>query len=100
MKTLANLNLSNKSVLLRIDINSPAIKGKILDNPRFKASAETIKYLLKKKAKLTIIAHQGRKGNSDFRPLSQHAKILSRYVKNNINYVNDLFGKEAEKRIN
>ena len=80
-KTLSNINVKNKSVLLRIDINSPVVNGKILDNPRFEESAGTIKYLLDKKAKITIIAHQGRKGDRDFTSLKQHAKILSRYAR-------------------
>lgn len=100
LKTLKSLNLKGRSVLLRIDVNSPSIKGKILDNPRFKASSSTIKYLMKKKAKITIIAHQGRKGDSDFLPLKQHAKILSRYIRKKIEYVNDLFGALATSKIN
>ncbi len=99
LHTLNGINLKNKSVLLRIDINSPVINGKIIDNPRFEASARTIKYLLDKKAKITIIAHQGRKGDNDFTSLKQHAKILSRYARKKIEYINDLFGKIAENKI-
>ena len=54
LPTLKTLNVKNKSVLLRIDINSPVVKGKILDNPRFKASSKTINYLIKNKSKITL----------------------------------------------
>ena len=100
LKTLSQIQLKNKLILLRIDINSPVVKGKILDNPRFEASASTIKYLIKNKAKIAIIAHQGRKGDSDFLSLKQHAKILSKYINKKINYIDDLFGKTAASKIN
>src|SRR3989338_10846440 len=98
--TLKTLNVKNKSVLLRIDINSPVVKGKILDNPRFKASSKTINYLLNKNAKITIIAHQGRKGDKDFTSLEQHAKMLSKYINKKIIYIDDLFGQKAIESIN
>ena len=99
LPTLKNLNLERKSVLLRIDINSPVVKGKILDNPRFEASVKTIKYLIKKEAKITIIAHQGRKGDKDYTSLEQHASLLSKYIKKKIAYVDDLFGEKAGRAI-
>lgn len=102
LKTLSSLfkeKIKNKLVLLRIDINSPVVKAKILDNPRFKESAETIKELLKKRAKVAIIAHQGRLGSSDFLPLRQHSRLLSSYTKSKIRYVDDLFGNKAKEAI-
>ncbi len=99
LPTLKTLDLKNKSILLRIDINSPVVNKKVLDNPRFEASAKTIKYLQKKQAKITIIAHQGRKNDKDFTSLEQHAKILSKYTKSNIKYIPDLFGKKAKNSI-
>ena len=99
LPTLKNLNLKESSVLLRIDINSPVVNGKILDNPRFEASVKTINYLMKNKAKITIIAHQGRKGDRDFTSLEQHAKILSKHTKSRIKYIRDIFGKKAKESI-
>ena len=99
LKTLKQINVKNKSVLLRIDINSPVVNGKVLDNPRFKAVFSTIKYLIKKNAKITILTHQGRKGDKDFTSLKQHAKILSKYVKRKILYIDDLFGNKVRQTI-
>ena len=50
-----------KTVLLRVDINSPIdrISKKIVNENRIKKSIPTIETLLKRGAKLAIIAHQG-----------------------------------------
>ena len=44
-KTIKNLDLKGKLVILRIDINTEIINGKVQNNPRFKAHSETIKFL-------------------------------------------------------
>lgn len=96
LKTLDAFEFNNKKVLLRIDTNSPILKEKILDNPRFEESAKTINELIKKKAKIVIIAHQGRKGSKNFTSsLNQHALILSKYTNKKVRYINYLFEKEA-----
>lgn len=97
--TLDNLNIEGKKVLLRIDINAAVSDGIIQDAPRFSQSAKTIKELQKKKAKVTIIAHQGRKGDSDFLSLEQHARILSEYTKTPIEYIDSLFEEPASNAI-
>lgn len=90
------MNLKNKLILLRIDVNSPIREGKVLDNPRFQVSAETLKELIKQKARIAILAHQGRKGDKDYLPsLEQHAKILARHLKHEVAYIDDIFGKKA-----
>ena len=96
-KTINDLDLRGKRVLLRIDINSEVIGNKVQDNPRFQAHASTIKRLLKKKAVVVILAHQGRPGKKDFTNLKQHAKILNKYVK--VKYVEDVAGKKALREI-
>jgi len=88
-----------KFILLRIDVNSAVSEGRILDSPRFSESARTIKKLLGQRAKLVIIAHQGRKGGRDFIGLRQHARLLSRHAGRRIEYVDELFGDRALERI-
>ncbi|MDP1695858.1 MAG: phosphoglycerate kinase [archaeon] len=100
LKTLDNFDFREKKVLLRIDINSPIVNGKVLDSPRFKESTETINELSKKGARIVIIAHQGRKGKSDFLSLNQHARLLSRYTNKKVQYVNYLFNSFAINKIN
>lgn len=93
LKTLDSVDLKNKAVLIRVDINSPIINGKVILNDRIKEHAKTIKELLKKKAKVVILAHQGRKGEEDYiESLEQHAKLLSKFVGKKIIYIDDIYG--------
>ena len=100
LKTLDNFEFKEKKVLLRIDVNSPVVDGKIIDSPRFKESSTTIAELSEKGAKVVILAHQGRKGEQDFLPLEQHAAILSKHVNKKVEYIDDLFGSKALEKIN
>jgi phosphoglycerate kinase len=97
MKTLGDFNFKDKRVLLRTDVNSDVKDKKVLMSERIEAASQTIKYLLKKKAKVIVIAHQGRPGKEDFLDLSQHAKLLNKYVK--IKFIPDLIGDTAEHAI-
>lgn len=96
-KTIADLDLKGKRVLLRIDINSEVIGNKVQDNPRFLEHSKTIKLLLKKKAVVVILAHQSRPGKKEFTSLKQHAKILNEYVK--VKFVDEVIGKKALREI-
>ena len=59
-KTLKDIDLKNKKVVLRLDLNLPIYENKILDDTRINASLETIKYLLKNNCKIIILSHLGR----------------------------------------
>ncbi len=93
--TLKDVNVKNKVVLLRVDLNSSVIGGKVLDSQRFKEHAETVKVLKRKGARVIILSHQGRPGGKDFTSLKQHAKILNKYVK--VKFVEDVVGEKAIK---
>lgn len=54
-----------KLALLRLDLNVPIIKNKILDDSKITSSLETVNYLLKKKYRLIIVSHLGRPKNRD-----------------------------------
>jgi phosphoglycerate kinase len=97
MKFISGLNLKNKRVLLRTDLNSDVVNGRVLMSERIKESAKTIFELKKKGAKVVIFAHQGQEGKSDFVSLKQHAKLLNKIVK--INFVQDTVGEKAVKEI-
>lgn len=61
IKKITDLNLKNKCVLMRLDLNVPIHNNKILSDARIKMSLPTIKYALKKQAKTIIImSHLGR----------------------------------------
>ncbi|MBM3232616.1 phosphoglycerate kinase [Candidatus Pacearchaeota archaeon] len=99
LKTLDSFHLSNARVLLRIDINSALRNGKPLDSPRFIEHSKTITELCDKKAKVVIIAHQGRQGEADCISLKHHSSILSKHIGKKVHFVNDLFGERASEYI-
>ncbi len=101
LPTLDELDARGKRILVRVDINSPVDKasGKIMDNPRIREHAKTLKELVEKGAKVVAIAHQGRKGKEDFLSLEQHATLLSRYVGSEVRFVGDIIGDEAKEAI-
>ncbi len=82
-------SLRGKTVLLRVDLNSPVEGGKVQGGPRFVAHAETVKMLSARGCKLVVLAHQGRKGAKDSAPLKEHAVILSNLVGKKVLYVAD-----------
>lgn len=52
--------VTNKNVIVRVDINVPIIDGKIEDDTRIRAVIPTLKYLCENKAKVIVISHFGR----------------------------------------
>ena len=100
--TIDDVEVKDKVVLVRVDFNSPVDPEtkKILDDSRIRAHGEsTVKELAEKGAKVVVLAHQGRKGDSDFIPLKQHAEILAKVLGNPVKYVDDLFGEKAKDAI-
>lgn len=95
--TLDDFNLKGKKVLIRVDLNSPIINGKVILSDRIIEHVKTIKELIKKRARVVILAHQGRRGDDDFISLRQHAKLLNRFVK--VKFVDDTIGKKAIREI-
>jgi phosphoglycerate kinase len=60
MKTIRDLDLNNKKVIIRCDFNVPMNNGIITDDNRIKESLETINYALNKNAKVILMSHLGR----------------------------------------
>ena len=98
---IEDFNINDKKVLLRVDINSPVDRktGKLLDDSRIKAHAETVKELLDRGNSIIIISHQGRPGDDDFISLEEHSKILSKYVGKEIHFIDDVIGPYAREKI-
>ena len=97
--TLRDFDFKGKRVLIRLDINLPydVKKKKVIETERIR-KLSSLKFLMKEKAKVVILAHQGRKGREDFISLRQHARLLRKYVK--IKFVNDIIGEKALEAIN
>ena len=98
---IEDIDLSSKKVLLRLDLNSPIDPKtkRISDDSRIRAHAESVKKLIEMGAGVAIIAHQGRPGDSDFTTLMEHCERLSKYSGYSIEYVDDIIGPYAIKRI-
>ena len=60
----------NKKVILRVDLNLPSYEGEIVDFTRLEKITPTIKYLLKRQAKIILISHMGRPNQNDKESLS------------------------------
>lgn len=61
LRTIRHLkNLKGKRVLIRVDFNVPIDKTGVTDDTRIRETLPTIKYLLKKKARVVVITHLGR----------------------------------------
>ena len=59
-KKLNDVNLSDKSVLLRLDLNTPIENGRVTNLERIIRSLPTVKHILEAGARLVIMSHLGR----------------------------------------
>jgi phosphoglycerate kinase len=98
-KTIKDIELKGKRVLLRADYNVPVIKGKISDDYRIKQSVPTIKYILEQAgSSIVIISHLGRpdgKPSEEF-SLKPVAKRLAELLGKDVKFASDTVGLEAK----
>ncbi|MEM2289141.1 MAG: phosphoglycerate kinase [Candidatus Hadarchaeales archaeon] len=99
--TLDQVDVRGKTVLLRVDINSPLDPetGEILDDTRMRECAPTILELSEKGAKVVILAHQGRPGDEDFARLEKHAQKMQAVLGKPVKYVPEILGPSAKEEI-
>ena len=64
-KRLSVINLSNKTVLLRLDLNTPVENSLVVNNERILRSLPTINFIIDAGAKLVIMSHLGRPEEND-----------------------------------
>ena len=100
-KTIRDIDVSGKTVLVRADYNVPVSKGKILDEYRIEQSLPTIKYLLKKKCKVIICSHLGRPKGKHVNDLSLGpvADSLSKLLKEEVYFSHDTIGKHVDSAV-
>jgi len=102
LKTLKDIDIKNKKVIIRCDFNVPIENKKIIDDTRIIASLETIKYALKKNCKIILLSHLGRiKEEKDLikNDLSPVAIRLSELLKQKVKFINKTRGEELENVI-
>jgi phosphoglycerate kinase len=93
--SLDDLKPRGKTVLLRVDINSPIEHGRVAGRERIQAGAASVKALADRGAKVVVLAHQGRKGDEDFTSLREHAELLGQHAGLQVRFVADVAGPEA-----
>lgn len=96
---LDELNLEGKTVLLRVDINSPLDPETkaFLDDNRIRAIVPTLNKLTK--SKVVILAHQSRPGKLDFTSTLGHSRELTRILGRQVQWVDDIHGQKALDKI-
>lgn len=103
LKKISNAKINKDSVvLLRVNADVPLdVAGRIIDDSRIKDSVFTIKYLLKKKAKIVILNKIGRPDGKRVKKLSNLvvAQKLEKLIKHKILFCDDLIGEKAKLAI-
>ena len=102
MKTIKDMNLKNKKVLVRCDFNVPMKEGKIVDDTRITAALPTIKYCLEQNAKVILFSHLGRvkeEGDLAKNNLAPVAKKLEELLEQKVTFIEKTRGEELEKAV-
>ena len=97
-KTVEDINVSGKKVLVRCDFNVPLKDGEITSDKRIVASLPTIKYLIDHNAKVILCSHLGRP-KGEFKPefsLAPVAKRLSELLGREVKMAKDVVGESAQ----
>ena len=93
MRLLKDQDLSNKNVVVRLDLNVPIQDKQIIDSTRIISSVPTIKYLVNKNCKVLLTSHLGRpeegKFDQDF-SMSPVAEKLSEILNHEIDLIDSL----------
>ena len=100
-KTIRDIDLKGKKVLVRCDFNVPLDENQnITDNTRIVAALPTIKYLLENNCKIILCSHLGRP-KGEFKPefsLKPVAKELSRLLGKEVIMAKDVIGEDATEK--
>jgi phosphoglycerate kinase len=98
-KTVKDIDVKGKKVLVRVDFNVPMKEGKITDDTRIRAALPTIQYLLDHGAAVILVSHLGRpKGGPDpvfsLKPVADYLATLLRMP---VAFASDCIGPIAEQ---
>lgn len=101
VKTLEDLQLENKRVLVRVDFNVPLKEGRITDDTRIRASLPTLQYILGKPGtRLIVMSHLGRpkgKASPEF-SLKPTAQRLGELLGRPVIMADDCIGTKVEEQ--
>ncbi|MBR6290057.1 MAG: phosphoglycerate kinase, partial [Clostridia bacterium] len=99
-KTIEDVDVSGKKVLVRCDFNVPLKDGVITDENRIVGALPTIRYLIEHNAKLILCSHMGRpKGEFNMKySLAPVAKRLSEHLGKPVTLAADVIGPDAKAK--
>jgi len=98
-KTVRDVDLKGKRVVMRVDFNVPIKEGEVVDDTRIRKALPTITYILEKGASLVLLSHLGRpKGESKVEfSLRPAAECLEKFLGKKVKMASDCIGKEVER---
>ncbi len=102
-KTVKDIDLKDKKVLVRVDFNVPLKDGVITDDTRIKAALPTINYVLEQGGKAILFSHLGRVKTEEDKAgksLAPVAKRLGELLGKEVTFVPETRGAELEAAIN
>ena len=100
-KTIKDIDVYDKKVLVRVDFNVPVIDGKITDDNRIVEALPTIKYLLEKGASVILMSHLGRpegKVNSKYSLKVVAKRLAALLPETKVIMAKDVTGKDAQEK--
>lgn len=101
-KTLKDLDVNGKKVLVRVDFNVPIKEGVIKDDNRIKAALPTLKYILENGGKVIAFSHLGRvkvEEDKASKTLAPVAKRLEELLGKEVKFIPETRGEALEKAI-
>src|SRR6187397_93508 len=99
-RTLDDVDVKGKRVLLRVDLNVPMENGRVSDATRLERIAPTITEIAGKGGKVILLAHFGRpKGRDAKDSLKPVAEALSKVIKKPVAFADDCIGEAAAKAV-
>ncbi len=101
IKSIADADVKDKTVLVRADLNVPMEEGRVTDTTRIDRFVPTVKLLQERGAKVAIISHFGRpKGQRDKKfSLKPVAEALQQSLGSEVKFASDCVGEVAEKAV-
>src|SRR6478609_1264472 len=99
-RTLDDVDVKGKRVLVRVDLNVPIDSGKVTDATRLERIAPTITGISDKGGKVILLAHFGRpKGRDEKNSLKPVAAALANVINKQIAFADDCIGEPAQKAV-
>jgi phosphoglycerate kinase len=99
-KTVRDIDVSGKRVLVRADLNVPIENGRVTDDTRIRESLPTIAYLLQHGARVIVCSHLGRpKGREAALSLAPVAGRMGNLLDRDVLFVEDCIGPSAEMAV-